>query len=820
EASGFHRGCTDGVQKVAGRMMRRLRAHDVYSYIGYERMFEDGTCEVEEGLWSQTVSFSDISYQAAGRDEQEVLFERYCGIFNCCAADGGLQVSMVNTPIPEREIGCRKFFPEVFELGEYVSEYNGILNEKMLEGRNNLIRTRYVTVSAMAGDYEEALDKLEGARGSVAAALGEMGCSVKMLDGAARVKLLASQLRPGREVPFSYGEMRDAGLTTKDYVCPGMLDFAPEGLCDCFRTEGIWGQVLLIRNMKARISDTALSGIIDLPYPMNITIHVRAMPQGADVEYVKERLGWIDKEIADRQMKAARNGNDPNLMPQNVIYSKDEAEELLDQLLHKNQRLFRFTGAIYTWANSREALERQVEEIIRAARRESLVVETGWCVQKEGLNTVLPLGINHLYTYRYLTTAQLSLLIPFATFDLFDEGGGYYGQNSESKNLILFNRKAMSNRAGWVLGKPGEGKSFFVKREITNTRLLHPADEIYIIDPNNEYAPLAASLGGEVFTLSNSGGDRINPFEFFGDAEEASEEDGVGFKSEAICAICSSVLEDGGKGLTAEERSVIDRCVRQTYEEFEDSPIAPTLEDFHRILCMQKDAGRLPAALEIYVMGSAAAFNSPTTVDIRCGMTCFSFKALGKNMRTFAMLVILNFVHDRMLDNFRKGIATWLYVDEAQALFDDADVVAFFSRFWSEGRKFNLIPTAITQIAEKAYRFDEARYMLSNSDFIVMFKQSPTDLKLMSGLLSLSEAQAKYIGQGARPGCGLMCIGGAKVPFEDEFPKGKLYELWNTKPDEIAEKNRASWRARKGEGTEPAAGDSGVSEAGGGNVDC
>ena len=56
-------------KELSGRTTRqraaRRRANNVTDYIGYERMFKNGLCEVEEGLYSETLAFSDISYQSA-----------------------------------------------------------------------------------------------------------------------------------------------------------------------------------------------------------------------------------------------------------------------------------------------------------------------------------------------------------------------------------------------------------------------------------------------------------------------------------------------------------------------------------------------------------------------------------------------------------------------------------------------------------------------------------------------------------------------------------------------------------------------------------
>ena len=56
--------------KTADARRKREGAKDVVNYIGYNRMYQDGICEVEEGLFSSSISFGDTSYHSV-RDEQQ-----------------------------------------------------------------------------------------------------------------------------------------------------------------------------------------------------------------------------------------------------------------------------------------------------------------------------------------------------------------------------------------------------------------------------------------------------------------------------------------------------------------------------------------------------------------------------------------------------------------------------------------------------------------------------------------------------------------------------------------------------------------------------
>ena len=57
-------------EKAKSQKKLRRSAKDVLRYIGYDAMYKDGIAQVEDGLFSQTIEFSDISYQSARKENQ------------------------------------------------------------------------------------------------------------------------------------------------------------------------------------------------------------------------------------------------------------------------------------------------------------------------------------------------------------------------------------------------------------------------------------------------------------------------------------------------------------------------------------------------------------------------------------------------------------------------------------------------------------------------------------------------------------------------------------------------------------------------------
>ena len=781
-------------EKVKAQQKQRAQARDIAAYIGYDAIYKDGIAQVETGLFSQTVEFSDISYQSARRESQQNIFTVLSSLYNYFGADSCVQLTIANVPIPEEEIGRKRFFStKSDDTALYAKEYNRILNDKMREGVSNLTRHRYLTYMVGADDVYDAVPKLSRIKGDVIDTLSRIHCEAHALDGSERLAALQSQLRPKAPFTFSWDQVSPQSSTrTKDLIAPALIDFKPEGRSDIFRVDETYGCILSIRTFGSMLEDHYLANIIDLPMPLSVNLHIGPIAQSDALALVKRQLDWMDKEIIDEQMSAMKKGYDYTILPPELRYSKEEAEELLDFLRNKNERLFTYTGLIYTYAESIEQLERQVAQIISIGQGNSLGIEPLYYRQRQALNSVLPLGANHIDVTRYLTTGQIAMQMPFASLELNQEGGGYYGQSKQSGNLVICNRKKLASPMGFVCGKPGSGKSFSVKREITNTVLAYPTDEIIIFDPAGEYGNLIEALGGVNVRLAPDADTSLNPFDLT-DVEGKADAAQLAFKIDAFLALSSAMMAESSEGLPEADKSIITRCVEAAYARYADAGGTPTLSDFHEILKDQPETEARDIALryERYVTGALSFFNRQSNIGFDNRITNIDLHDLSTNMRVFGMLTALEAVRNRMYANYDRGVTTWLYIDEVQSLFGHPAIIEYFAKFWAEGRKFNLICTGISQNTSHMLTHERARTMVLNSDFMLLHKQASQDLAAWAEMLTLSGAEREYIDESIKAGEGLLVAGGARVPIRDDFPKGSLYDLWNTKPEEIAQLKRA-----------------------------
>lgn len=750
-------------------------------------MYDDGICNVRPGLYSITLQVSDINYQAARLDEKREISGRYGEILNSVDPTLHVQLTVLNRSLDQARFQETMFLPAGGEddpCRRFREEMNGVLADKALEGQNSILREKYFTITAEATDYTSAKAALARLETDFSGHFKDLGCNVTALSGLQRLELIHRYTRPGAPFLFDYDQLLENGLTTKHAVAPMALDFSARR---DFRVDGQYDQVLVLRDLPARLTDDLITRLTDLPFEMTVTVHIDRQDQIKAREYVHRQIAFMEMEQADQQSRAFQKGFDPSLAtPREQRRNFSGAKKLLSGLEDQDLRLFKMTLLIHTSAADRDALNDRIFQISSVCAQKSCVPEPLSERQREGFNSTLPLGHNSVPIRRTMHTKSMALFIPFTTQELYQPGGIYYGLNAMSHNLLFFSRYSLKAPSGWVLGTPGSGKSMAVKTEMINVLLSDPSAEVIVIDPEREYSPLCTAFGGECIRVSAGSRHYLNPMDITEDY--ADEDEPMQLKIEFILSLVDIVC-GGGDGLSAGERSVVSRACALCYRPFFANPkrnAPPTLKDFYTVLKEQPEpeARSMALALELYIDGALDVFSHRTNVDPGNRFVVYDVKDLGKQLRTLGMLIVLDQIWNRVTSNRAKGVRTWIYIDEIQLLFSNDYCSNYFFELWSRARKWGAIPTGITQNVETLLLSDLARRMLSNSDFVMMLNQSQPDRVELAGLLQISNRQLSFI-TNVEPGHGLLVAGKAVVPFINEFPRDtELYRLMTTKPGE------------------------------------
>lgn len=781
---------------------RRNQAGNASDAIGYDLMFENGICEVEEGYFSETLAFDDITYQNARDADQRVILATMTNIYNYFPAEVQIQFSIINTPLRPDEIRNRRFYDPDAQATQVLREdaetMNDVLAEKLAQGVSNIRRARYLTISVAAADAEEAYRRLSRINTDLSSSFEQIRCPMKPLNGAERLAVISNLLRPGRPFKFDY-ETLFSGLflTTKDAVSPMVLDFRPDGATSYFKSDGKYCQALVMRNLDSPLDDTCIAKLVDMQMPIEVTWYLRPWEKSKAINAVKVSRAWIDKEIIEEQKKAVQQGYDYSILPSEVQYSRDETDDLLQKLQGQQQSLFDFTGLIYTWADDPNTLTEQVLQIIDVANSSGITVELLEYRQRQGMNSCLPLGMCRVEISRPLLTSEAAIFVPFATQELEQEGGNWYYQNRLSNNLVFGNRARLASPVGFISGKTGSGKGFFAKNEIMGTLLSKPDDQVIIFDRAGEYRLLVEHAEGTYATFGVGYNAHMNPLGMSG-LEHQDFGTQVAFKADAMIAQAAAAASETNMAFSDEERSIIQRCVETVFRRWRDAGDGapePILSDYYDELKRQPEpiAQSIALRYERFVQGFSDFFNHPTDLDLDARIIGLNFKEVPDSMLVFALIAFCETVRFIMYRNFDAGRRTWLYIEEMESLFKYPSVLNYFRRFSNECRKFGMYLTGITQSTESMIRNQDANAIVKNSDFIMLLKQSKEDRDYWTNALGLSPAEISCIDESAKRGWGLLVFGGARIPIKGDFPKNNhIYELFSTDPNEWAERRGAS----------------------------
>lgn len=786
----------------------------VQQSIPYLAVYEEtGIVEIEDGVFTKAYLLKDINYQIAKMQEQEEMFVRFGEFLNSFDPSVRFQIVIINKNMDQEEFEIKTLLKSQYDsFDDLREEYNEMLLSKMREGRNNMTKEKYLVVAVTERDYASAKRRFAQLDSDISSNIKKIGGSnATPLTTMERLESLydiynvghegmfgSKVQKYGRDIKyFTFDNMRRLGLTTKDCIAPAVVEFKR----DYMMLGDKYARALFLKDIPTFLSDTILADLTSLNSNMLTSVQYTSVPADRALQIVKNQMININSNMIERQKKASKAGYGVELISPDLQKAQEEANELLQNLTSKNQKMFLINLVIVHFADSLEALNLDTESIQTVARRSLCEVKKLLGQQENGLATALPLCNNKLAIERTLTTESVSVFMPFVSQELLQVNGMYYGLNSVSRNLLLFNRKMSKNMNGFILGTPGSGKSFAAKREMLNV-LLATNDDVIVIDPEDEYGRMAELLKGDpehpssaVIRIAAGSSVHINPMDM--DENYADEDDPITLKSDFLISLCETAF--GNRiGLTATQRSIVDRCCRLIYEPLlaskqltgeYDKRLVPTLLDFQRKLEEQSgwEAEQLATSLEIYTKGSLNLFAYQTNVNTDARFVVYNIKDIGNNIKSLAMLVVLDSVWNRIIENKKKGRNTWFYIDEIYLLFKTETSANFLQELWKRARKWGGVPTGITQNVEDLLRSDTARTMLSNCDFVQMLNQAPMDRNTLAELLNISATQLSYI-TNSSPGEGLIYTGSSILPFFDTFPTNtKMYRAMTSKMEEVVD---------------------------------
>ena len=277
----------------------------------------------------------------------------------------------------------------------------------------------------------------------------------------------------------------------------------------------------------------------------------------------------------------------------------------------------------------------------------------------------------------------------------------------------------------------------------------------------------------------------------YGELTKTDESSGVKLSGAVYGIYSDSGCTNRVQTMTTDGKSIIDRCVRKLYIDIARSKekYIPVMSDFYDILMAQPEdeAKDIALSLELFVNGSLNIFNHQTNVDVDNRFTVYGIRDLGTELSPITMLVMMESIQNRIVENGKRGKATWLYIDEFHVLLNSEYSAKYLQQLWKKVRKQGGLCTGITQNVVDLLQNYTATTMLANSEFVALLKQANTDSSKMAEVIGVSEAQLRFVTNTAS-GMGLIKCGSVVIPFDNQISKDTdLYKLYNTNIHEIIE---------------------------------
>lgn len=745
-------------------------------------------CVYSDGIWhtgrkhSRTWRFADINYAAASEEERRSIFLSYCAVLNSLPTDAAAKITIINRRINPVDFQRQILMKERGdELDRYRRESNQILTRRAAES-NNLVQEKYITLSIPQRKIEETRTYFRRVDANLSKSFGRLDSGAKPLTTHDRLRILHDFFRPGEEQYFTFDQTAAIrrGLDFRDLICPDGLAFK----AGHFEMGDKVGRVLFLKDYASYIKDEMIADLSDFPRNLMLSIDILPIPTDEAVREVQSRILGIETDITRWQQRQNDKNNFTASIPYELEQLRGETKEFLSDLTERDQRMIFAVVTLVHIADSLEQLDADTEALLSIGREHLCQFSTLRYQQEDGLNTVLPYGLRRVKALRTLTTESAAVLMPFRVQEIQDPGGLPYGVNAISKNLLICERKRLISPHAFYLGVSGSGKSVAMKSTIENVALA-TNDDIIIIDAEREYGPITRSLGGTVVEISPSSPHHINPMEVadgYGDGENP-----IAMKSELITSILEQQMGVGR--VSGSHKSIIDRCTANVYQNYFHSrgkaPM-PLLTDWRNEVLKQVDpeAREIALAAELITEGSLNVFAHPGNVDMNSRIITLDLYEMGEQLRPTALVVTLEAIQNRVMENRKRGKYTWVFLDEVYLYFKYHYSGEFLYRAWKRFRKYAGIMTAATQNVEECLKSETARLMLANSEFLLLFNQAATDRAELGKLLHISDTQMGYI-TNAEPGHGLLKMGGSLVPFNNSIPKDtELYRLMSTTPGE------------------------------------
>lgn len=518
-------------------------------------------------------------------------------------------------------------------------------------------------------------------------------------------------------------------MTLTDVIAPSAVNINPRNI----NISGVLARVYFAVSYPRYLTDGWMEPVLNLSQELDVTIYIHPTD-------TKEMLKKFQKKVAEVQSQINNKAERGEVRDPELEAGYRNLEDMRDRLQQGEEKMFGVGFYLTIYGETEDEIDKAENDIRGILDSRLIVLKAALFQQEQGFKSVLPLANDILAVNSKFNSEPLSSFFPFTSFDLTSDTGILYGINRHNSSLVLFDRYSLTNYNSVTFATSGAGKSYGLKLEILRSLMF--GTEVIVLDPEREYEYLAEATGGRFFNISLSSDHHVNPFDLPAPSEDENPRDVLRTHIIELVGLFRLMLN----GLTAEEETVIDIAIQETYSlkditgetDFSNQE-PPLLADFEMVLAGMEGSSSLITRLQKYTAGTWAGFmNEPTNIDINQKFVVFSLRDMEDELKTIAMYIITNFIWGSVRRRMAKRL---MVIDEAWWMMKSEDTASFLFSLAKRGRKYYLGIATITQDVDDFLRSPYGVPMITNSSIQLLMKQSPTAIDNIQKTFNLTDEE-------------------------------------------------------------------------------
>ncbi|HEY7341301.1 MAG TPA: hypothetical protein VH591_10500 [Ktedonobacterales bacterium] len=613
-----------------------------------------------------------------------------------------------------------------------------------------------------------------------------------------------------------------------DVLAPAAIEVTRDDV----RLDDTFCRTLAVVGYPRHVYHGWLERLIDLDEPLDVVLHLKPQSTAAMIRQLSHRLVQLHSSRLLNEERGRLGAADLGVAYEDVERTRERLQRG-DERIFATSLYLQVRAPVASHGSPRQHLEERVARIEQELANQQLVARPATFEQDLGLLSCLPEGRDRLMRTRLLDTSSLATAFPFLSNSLSMPDGILFGTTANGSPVFIDIFSPLLENANQVMfAKSGAGKSYSCKIEAL--RSLVRGVDVYVVDPETEYASLAEAVGGQIVRLAAGAEHHLNPFDLpqssempqariargnnaltsmqcnepeargiaadnQGESESGHGGDALADKVQSLHALLDLMLADraptGTVGLSQSEKGLLDRALYEVYRRagISSDPAtqqwrpAPLLRDLYDVLessACGTDETHLADRLHRYVHGSLSRlFAKPTNVELSNHLVVFDVRDMDAELRPLGLFLIADFVWTRIRRAQRPRL---LIIDEAWSLMQYQEGGRFLAGLARRARKYYLGLITITQDAEDFLSSEHGRTVLANSSVQMLMKQDSSTIEAVTRAFQLSTSERQFL-LGCHKGEGLLFARGGHVALQVGASPLE-HQLATTDPRELAER--------------------------------